>query len=308
MPLVSVIIPTHSPDLTRLQRTLVALAGQNLPKSEWELLLVDNASREPIPAAHANAAHPGARVIRETRLGLTHARLTGLAAALGQIIVFVDDDNVLHEDYLSVAANFLDRHPEVAVAGGVIRGEFESPPPSWTIDHLWSLAVRDYGDRTLVSEYSTAGAARTWPVFCPVGAGMVVRAAAARRYATHCTEAKAVMADRSGRSLGSSGDCELIMHAAFLAGFQVAYTPTLQLTHLIPSRRLGFSYLARLNFESGISWGKFQVAYGFRSRISRASLWLRLPRAFIRLAGWTRRGFVAWVSAAGEFVGRTAAP
>lgn len=302
--LISVIVATHAPAMGRLNRTLQALAHQTHPRESWELILVDNASPTPLDPALAKTGHPDGRVVREPRLGLTYARLAGIAATLGDLIIFVDDDNLLHKAYLAGAVRFMAEHPNVAAAGGLIRGEYESPPPAWATDHLWSLAVRDYGDQPLVSEFTATGPGREWPVFCPVGAGMVVRTAAARRYADHCARAATLITDRQGGSLGSAGDCELVMHAAFLAGTQVAYVPALQLTHLIPTGRVRFKYLVRLAYAGGITWGKFLVTYGFQSRISRASLLLRIPRAFFRRAGWTRRGFVAGCSAAGEFIGR----
>ena len=304
-PLLTVIIPTHTPDPARLQRTFLALARQSCPADRWELLLVDNASSEPVAHHLVAQAHPEARVIHEPVLGLTHARLAGIAAAHGRILVFVDDDNLLAADYLTEAARLLEQHPEVAAAGGLIQGEFEIPPPAWAMDHLWSLAVRDYGNAVLISQFTAGDYGRTWPVFSPVGAGLVVRAEAAQRYAEYCAKASSVMTDRQGGSLGSAGDCELVMHAAFLSGAQVAYSPALRLTHLIPRERLGFRYHVRLAYQSGLTWGKFITAYGFQPRISRASLLLRLTRAVWRRAGWSRRGFIAWCSTAGEFIGRT---
>lgn len=291
--------------MSRLTRTLRALARQSYPATHWELILVDNASPVPLAPDLPVAAHPAGRLLREPRLGLTHARLAGIAAARGEIIVFVDDDNVLEESYLETAVRFLAAHPQIAVAGGRIQGEYETPPPAWAVDHLWSLAVRDYGDQPLISAFSPEGDGRRWPVFAPIGAGMVLRSAAARRYAAHCAQEGNALSDRKGRSLASAGDCELVMHAAFLAGAQVAYVPTLRLTHLMPATRLRLSYLVRLNFQSGISWGRFVTRYGFQPRISRLSLLLRIPRVFIRRSGWTRRGFVASAAASGEFIGRT---
>ncbi len=305
--LVSVIIATHNPHPERLRRTLLALGRQSFHRDRWEILLVDNASSVPVAADLARLGHPAGRVLREPRLGLTPARLAGIAEARGEILVFVDDDNVLDETYLAEAVGFLEQHADVAVAGGRILGEFESPPPAWAGDHLWSLAVRDYGDKPLVSDFTTTGPGRRWPVFCPIGAGMVVRAGAVRRYAEYCARNHSALPDRRGGSLGSAGDCEMVLHAAFLAGAQVAYVPAMRLTHLMPSGRLRFTYLARLNYAGGVSWGRFLVAYGFRPRISRLSLLLRVPRVFLRQAGWTRRGFIAWAAATGEFVGRATA-
>jgi len=303
-PDVSVIIPTHNPAVGRLQRTLQGLGRQTLPRDRWELLVIDNASAQPVDAALATSGHPAARVIREEKLGLTHARLAGISAATGRVLIMVDDDNVLREDYLALALRFLEEHSTVDVVGGLIRGEFETPPAAWSTPHLWSLALRDFGPGTRISDFAPEGERHAWPVFAPVGAGMVLRMEAVHRYVKFFGQATSALSDRKGTSLGSAGDCEMVMHAALLAGRQVAYTADLQLTHLIPSGRLTFRYLARLAYQSGISWGAFQVVYGFRTRIHPLTLLLRLPRAFLRQAAWTRAGYVAWAGIAGEFVGR----
>src|ERR1022692_4717847 len=96
----SVIICTHNPRPDYLRRTLDALKAQTLPKEQWELLLIDNASKEPLADTWDLSWHPQARHIREEALGLTRARLCGISQSKGELLVFVDDDNVLSADYL----------------------------------------------------------------------------------------------------------------------------------------------------------------------------------------------------------------
>src|SRR5262249_8494301 len=92
---VSVILPTHAPHAGRLARALAGLREQTLPRDRWELLIVDNASPDQgIFAAVDLHWHSNARIVREERLGLTHARVAGIRAASGDALVFVDDDNV----------------------------------------------------------------------------------------------------------------------------------------------------------------------------------------------------------------------
>ena len=43
---ISVIVCTHNPRTDYFRRVLNALDAQTLPKNNWELLVVDNASRE----------------------------------------------------------------------------------------------------------------------------------------------------------------------------------------------------------------------------------------------------------------------
>ena len=46
MPSISVIICTHNPRMDYIDKVLSALKSQSLSQQEWELLLVDNASKK----------------------------------------------------------------------------------------------------------------------------------------------------------------------------------------------------------------------------------------------------------------------
>src|ERR1700758_1202661 len=103
MPELSIVICTHNPRLEYLSRTLEALRVQTLPVAEWELLLIDNASRSPVAASVNLTWHPNGRHVKEEVLGLTPARLRGIQETQGQLLVFVDDDSVLEPSYLEIA-------------------------------------------------------------------------------------------------------------------------------------------------------------------------------------------------------------
>src|SRR5271168_5062239 len=96
----SVIICSHNPRPDYLQRTLDGLKSQTLPKQQWELLLVDNRSKDRLSERWDLSWHPYGRHVREEELGLTAAMLTGIREARGRILIVVDDDNVLASDYL----------------------------------------------------------------------------------------------------------------------------------------------------------------------------------------------------------------
>ena len=91
----SVIICTHNPRSDYLSRVLQALDSQSLSKESWELLLIDNASEKILSTEIDLSWHPNSRHIREEQLGLTPARLRGIKESVGEILIFVDDDNVL---------------------------------------------------------------------------------------------------------------------------------------------------------------------------------------------------------------------
>src|SRR5438552_17857688 len=128
---ISVIICTHNPRPDYLHRVLKALREQTLPKDQWELLVIDNASERVIAKDWDVSWHPLARHVREDELGLTPARLRGIAEANGEILVFVDDDNVLAQDYLEKVLQVGREYPFLGAWGGAIKGEFEVEPEPW---------------------------------------------------------------------------------------------------------------------------------------------------------------------------------
>ncbi|GGX15946.1 glycosyl transferase [Streptomyces noursei] len=96
----SVVVPfynvqTYAPD------TLKSLAANS--REDFEFLLVDDCSRDETPEILARAATdlPGARVLRhEKNGGLATARNTGLDAARGEYLAFLDGDDWLAPGYL----------------------------------------------------------------------------------------------------------------------------------------------------------------------------------------------------------------
>lgn len=238
----SVVICTHNPSKARLYRVLEALANQSLIKSRWELVVVDNCSKPPVSSwlLFDNALGGNSRITAESELGLTPARLAGIKATSGPIIVFVDDDNVLDGDYLSTAVNMFEDEPHVGVAGGIIEGEFETQPHGWAEPYLHLLGVRNFGERPMRAlVYNLVG---PWE---PIGAGMVIRRPVVERYLEIAEDPLRRRLDRVGQGVGSCGDTDMARCATDLGCF-MAYEPRLHITHVIPAARLRFGYFLRL--------------------------------------------------------------
>jgi glycosyltransferase involved in cell wall biosynthesis len=285
MPLVSVILCAHNPHGGRLARTLAGLAAQTLPLSEWELVIVDNASTSPLSALKLLREHANARVVAEISLGLTRARLRGINEARGELLVFVDDDNVLRPSYLADVASRFARHPRLAAAGGPVVPEWASPPPAWTTPFHSLLALRDLGP---TEKFATGGPDAPWPDFAPVGAGLAIRREAARTYAAALSSDRRRRAlDRAGNNLASGGDNDLVF-TALHAGGDIAYLPELSLTHLIPASRLKPAYLARLNRGIMRTWVQVLALHGQRPwpAIARWTVPIRSIRAWFRCSPW----------------------
>ena len=239
-PVMSVIICTHNPRADYLARTLAALREQSLATSHWELLIVDNAS-EPALAPRLNVIwHPQARVVVEPELGLTPARLRGIAEARTELLVFVDDDNLLVPDYLSRARDLMETRPRLGAWGcGHFTPEWESPPPPEFHEYLAYLAVhRAPEDRCSDRLFD-------YPA-TPAGAGLCVRTPVARRYTENVRrDSRRKQLDRTGSGLAGCGDFDLALTAIDL-GFGVGVFTALAMTHLMPRGRVEETYLLRL--------------------------------------------------------------
>ena len=229
---VSVIVCTHNPRLDFLTHVIEALKAQTLPTSLWELLIVDNASTTPLAPVLNLAWHPHQQVVREEKLGLTYARLRGITESAGDVLVFVDDDNVLHTNYLEQTLVVAKKHPRIGSWGGSVHPQFEQPPPDWTRRYWEMLAIKE-----VTQDHIGAS---------PIGAGLCIRRPVALHYCQQVLDCPLrLVLGRTGSSLVSAEDMDLARCAKAL-DLEMGVFAALQLTHLIPAHRLTEEYLLRL--------------------------------------------------------------
>jgi len=289
-------VPTHNPDVGRLRRTLAGLRTQTLPADEWETLVIDNASSPALAWADVGPDLPSnLRLIAEPALGLSPARSRGFREAQGEIIVLVDDDNVLDAPYLANVVRHFAADAGLGALGGIVRPEFEGPPPPWLAPFHGLLALRDLGPVPQRAHWR-GGAPRQYPPCSPIGAGLAIRRAIALAYAAALAADPARrQLDRTGRQLVSGGDNDLVMHV-LEAGWTIGYEPDLALTHLIPGRRMERSYLGALNRAIARSWVRVLALHGIQpwAPIPPFTLSLRRGRAWWRARAW--RDDASWVT------------
>lgn len=272
---VSVVMCTHNGREAYLRRTLAALQAQTLPQVAWEFIVVDNRSDPPFASRFDLSWHAGSRIIREETLGLTPARLRGIAEAQGALLVFVDDDNVLHPDYLEQAAQIGRNHPFLGSWSGQCLPAFEEPPPEWTRRYWGNLCIRVF-DRPIWSNLPRL------PESMPAGAGLCIRREVGGAYLDlHESGGRSFQFDRAGTSLLSGGDNDLAACACRL-GLGVGLFPELRLQHIIPPQRLTADYLARLAegiaFSSTLLDAEWDAPPAPRSRLGRFADFLRVAR------------------------------
>ncbi|MBW4612832.1 MAG: glycosyltransferase family 2 protein [Desmonostoc vinosum HA7617-LM4] len=259
----SVIICTHNPRKDYILRVLASLESQTLPNTNWELLLIDNASEQLLASEIDLSWHPHARHVREEQLGLTPARLRGIQQAQTEVLVFVDDDNVLEASYLETAFRISKDFPLIGAWGGQVIPEFEVPPPAWAKPYLGNLAIREFERdqwSNLLHQHDTT----------PCGAGLCIRKVVGQKYAEMIgSDRKRINLDRRGKMLTSCGDSDLAFTACDI-GLGTGMFTSLKLTHLIPKARLEENYLMRL--VEGLAYSQVILA-DFRGQLSPETSW-----------------------------------
>lgn len=113
MPAVSIVMPCYN-----AARHLPASVGSVLAQTfaDWELIAVDDGSTDGTSAWFK--AHPDARIrpLSQANQGVSAARNTGLAAARGRYIAFLDADDTWAEGFLENMLTGLQAHPDAVLA------------------------------------------------------------------------------------------------------------------------------------------------------------------------------------------------
>jgi glycosyltransferase involved in cell wall biosynthesis len=113
----SVIVPVHNGERF-LPEAIASIRRQAL--RPVEIIIVDDGSTDGT-AAIAETLGPGIRLIRQRHSGVTIARNTGLRAAGGELIAFLDCDDLWTDDKLAVQVPILRGHPDIQIALGHTR-------------------------------------------------------------------------------------------------------------------------------------------------------------------------------------------
>jgi len=234
---ITVAIPTYN-RAALLRQTLAGVTRQDFPAERYEVLVIDNNSRDATAAVVAEfaGADPAPRHVSEPRQGLDHARNRALAEARGEIIVFADDDILVEPDWLRqlTAPLLADWGQKIGAVGGEVVPVFPDGLPPWVAEWHAPLAFR-------------ADAGPLPPHQTPMGANLAFPRRVFARVSTF-----AVTLDRAGRSYFSGGDTDMIRRVR-ATGLEVWFAPAARVRHQMPASRTTFRYAARHAFDSARS-------------------------------------------------------
>lgn len=261
----------------RIAAVLEALARQEQTESiRWEIVLIDNGSTDgtaEVVDQVAGSCGLKVRVVREDRAGLSYARQKAVQEAAGQLLGFVDDDNIVAVDWVRQCVEFMRRHPRAGLVGGRIQAVFEVPeskPKDFEERFAQTLGCWDLGE-----EAKPYGVPVYYP---PCGAGLLTRTKLLRGVFEKCG---CYLTGRSGGKLISGEDYEFGLLILKL-GWEAWYTPGLRLAHVMPPGRLTEEYLRRIKVGNVQSEHWLNYLRGTESQRSRVS-YLR------EYLGWTRQ-------------------
>jgi glucosyl-dolichyl phosphate glucuronosyltransferase len=236
---ISLIICTYN-RCQRLTAALESAAALRVPESiEWEILVVDNNSRDQTHNVVEDFCrrYPGRfRYLLESQQGKSHALNAGIRQAYGEILAFTDDDVTFEPTWLWNLTKPLSSE-EWAGAGGRVLPKWSRLPPRWmtlnTRHALAPLAGFDLGEDPFQL---------TEP---PFGVNMAFRKSICEKYGGFRTD------------LGPSPENEIrgedteFGYRLLTAGERLRYEPSAVVYHPVPDIRLQKRFFLSWHFDHG---------------------------------------------------------
>jgi glycosyltransferase involved in cell wall biosynthesis len=229
----TVIICTYTDERrAMLDATIAAVQAQDPPCDEL-LLVIDH---NPALAADLRTSAPDAVVVEnEERRGLSGARNTGIRAASGDVLVFLDDDAVPRPGWLRTLLAPLD-DPTVAGVGGSAEPAWETGArPAWMPEELdWVVGCSFRGQ--------AGGDVRN-----PIGCSMALRASVFERVGGFVAEL-----GRVGKIPLGCEETELGLRVNRDGG-RIVLARDSVVDHFVPRQRATVRYVLHRCYAEGIS-------------------------------------------------------
>lgn len=240
----TVAIPTYN-GASRLPKLLEKLRSQvNTENISWEVIIIDNNSTDHTAQLVQNYQTNGFPVplkyFSEPEQGAAFARLRAVREAEGELIGFLDDDNLPNPDWLAQAYSFAQEYPRAGAFSGQIHAEFEVQPPE-NFERIQAfLAIREYG--TTPAQFDPEN------LRLPTGAALVVRQKAWNGSVPN----RPMLKGRLGKSMLGGEDYEPLLYL-HKSGWEIWYHPHLHTYHQIPPWRLEKDYLLSISRGCGLA-------------------------------------------------------
>jgi GT2 family glycosyltransferase len=207
----------------------------------WEIVIVDNNSTDDTKdqtARFARSTDIYVRYVFEGRQGLNNARNAGIKAAKGELLIFIDDDVEVTDNWLAEMKDAFDRYPVVGVGGKVILKETLEKPAWWIAEYDGALGKFDAGDAIILSD-------DTYTSIIGIGANLGFKRSVFDKYGLFRSNL-----DRQKNKLSMGGDVEFVQRVKTAGGLTMYY-PAAVVYHCPTVNRITQSYLRRWYFRIG---------------------------------------------------------
>ena len=225
-----------------LDRTLRRLAELRVPDGlTWEVLVVDNNCTDDTPTVVSRYADrlPVTRLLEPVQ-GLSNARNCALKYAAGDLLIYIDDDVLVDDDWLDAYAVAIARWPNAAYFGGVIVPKYEGELPTWFRGHhLLSTNVGEAHDLGATER-------QLGPGEFPWGCNMAFRRTAVQGF-TFRPELGRIGDDRA------ACEDEVFCQELADAGMHGVWLPAATIQHIVGPKRLTLPFVRRSFIGRGVT-------------------------------------------------------
>jgi glycosyltransferase involved in cell wall biosynthesis len=242
----SLVICTYNRE-EKLRELFNSLAHVQFPADlSWELLVVDNNSTDGTKQAVESFVGPGGLIPRylfENKQGHCFALNTGIKAARGEFISFLDDDILFEKGYLIGLERVLREHPTVNIFGGRIFPLWPYDPPRWITGgepfrhSRGGIVAHDYGDQERFYEDGMR---------LPIGANFFCRRALFERYGYFD-----VKLGPKGKEIVAGGAETDLLFRFQKNGERILYVPQVAVYHPVDPQRMTKAYFRKHLFDAG---------------------------------------------------------
>lgn len=248
----SIIVATYSIDL--LPDTLACITSLESQSYENKEILLVMDRNDRLYEALRSSIPSSVRIVINERPGLSEARNTGIENAVGDIIVFIDDDATAEKDYLSNLLKNYDDEMIIGAGGKILPKE----RPNYPEELYWigGFTYKGYPEERC-------------PVRNVIGCNMSFRSEVFDKAGLFDTKM-----GRVGRKLVTAEETEFSLRAlnAFPGG-KIIYDPSAVVYHKNHEYRQSIKYFIKRGFHEGQSKANIEKMYD-RGKLSTENSYL----------------------------------
>jgi glycosyltransferase involved in cell wall biosynthesis len=248
-PAVSVVVCTHTDRRIDLLLDCVRSLSENSPAPREIVVVVD--SNPSLLATLHDLSPAGVTLLPSRGAGVSEARNTGIEAASGDIVAFIDDDATADDAWLRELCGAMD-DPGIVAVGGRIVPRWEQPNLHLPDELLWVVGCTYTGHPV-----------EAQPISRPIGCNMAARRSALVEVGGFRREF-----GPSGPLAKSHSNEEIALALQLRSQYgdeSIWYSPNAVVNHYVPAARSTWRYLWHRCVAEGKSKADVRLLHGARS-------------------------------------------